>query len=217
MTRRRRITLISLLFVFAIGLFLTIRFFVSTRIIPASTKNISSMSLVEVGNNKGKNLPSTAKSIRVWNNRTYILSYTAVSGYANGSISITPSTTTVKINPDYSSEKITALLDEATPAIITALHTAAPTIDQYYTISKGTLMNWGNWYFTTLVYKGSSDDESSDTLVTGLQKINNEWKVVLFPDIIFTTSTHPDVSRSFIDAANKYRFNSVKPTAESYY
>jgi len=219
MSRRKNTILITLLAIAIAVAFFVIRYFTQTRMVPLSVKNISSLSLVDASKKKasGKSYAANTKAVRVWDGKTYTLSYVGSDGYATSSVSITPKTESVTIDPDYSDAKNSNLLAEAMPDIIAAIHGAAPTVDQYYTISRGNLMKHGAWYFTNLVYKGPSDDDSSDTLTTGLQKVGDEWKVALFPSIVFTTSANQGVSKDFIEAANNYRFTTVTPTAESYY
>lgn len=218
MSRKGKIVLACLFGALLIVLFSVVRYFTQTRIVPISAKNISSVSLRESSEDvdKNKDYSANTKSVRVWKNKTYSLTYKGTDGYANGSININQQTTTITIDPDYSQAKNSALLAEAAQSITAALYGSVPRIDQYYQVSRGSIMNHGQWYLTNLIYKGSSDDESSDTLTTGLQKVGNEWKVVLFPNILFTTSANEGVSKSFIDAANNYRFNTVTPAAESY-
>lgn len=196
----------------------TVHYFLSTRIVGVSAKNTSKF-LVSVASNPKtqKTYPASTTSIRISKDKEYNLTYLAVSGYRNGSQTIRPSDQSVTINPDYSTDTLDALLNTQLDIINTAIRQISPVVDSLYTIDKGSLSNYGNWYFTTLTYKGSIDDENSDTLVVGLQKQKDGWVVALPPDIIFTTVAYPQVSRDFIDAANEYQKNNVTPREESYY
>lgn len=189
----------------------TVSYFGSTRTVAVTSKNITSFSIGEQDKKASKQLAATKQSVRVKKGKTYTLSYVGKSGYANGSTTVTPSTTTVAINPDYSAEKLSGILTTDIAAINTAITSSGTSIDTLYTIQKGTLSNFGAWYFTTLTYNGSKEDASSDTLIVGLQKKQGVWTVVLTPDIIFTTAAYPDVSRDFIDAANAYQNSHIIP------
>lgn len=196
----------------------TINYFTSTRTVSISTKNTASFNVSEEGSNGvGKDSPATTKSVRIQKDKTYTVAYKGVSGYGNGTIVITPTTTTVTINPDFSSEKLTQMLDAEIGTINAVIAASGTNITTHYTIERGQLSHFGDWYFTTLKYIGSADDESSDTLVVGLQKKSGKWVTVLFPDIVFTTAAYPDVARDFIDYANEYHSARVTPVEESYY
>ncbi len=192
-----------------------INYFASTRSVAIDAKNTATFSIVEEGSDAiGKDTPASNSSVRVKNDKTYTVAYKGVAGYANGATTITPTTTTVTINPDYSDEKLSQMLDSEIVAINAAIVSSGTNITTLYTVDRGQLSHFGEWYFTTLTYTGSSDDESSDTLVVGLQKKSGKWVPVLPPDILFTTIAYPDVERSFINTANAYHDTRVSPTEE---
>jgi len=194
-----------------------ITYFVSTRTVAITSKNSTSFSLSEQDKKTSRQMAATKTSVRIKKGKTYILSYVGASGYANGEMTITPTTETITINPDYSTEKLNKMLDADITAINTTITASGTSIDTLYTIQRGELSHYGEWYFTTLMYNGSAEDASSDTLVVGLQKKGGVWTAILTPNIIFTTSTYPTVSRDFIEAANEYQSNHVSPREESYY
>lgn len=211
--------LLTLLVVIAIVIpIYTIHYFLSTRTVVIRATNITSF-LVSTGkSSKGnKTYPATTTSIRINNDQEYTLTYLATSDYKNGTQTIHATDQTVTINPDYSTDKLNALLSPQLETINNTIRQISTVIDSLYTIDKGNLSNYGDWYFTTLTYKGSIDDENSDTLVVGLQKHNGTWVVTLPPDIIFTTVAYPNVSRDFINAANEYQKNNVTPREELYF
>lgn len=191
----------------------TLYYFGSTRTISVSAKNISAFSISQEGNTtKSKIYSANTHSIRISKNKKYLLTYTAVNGYQGGTENISVTDTAIAITPDYSLEKLDNMLTSQIDNINSQIRQSGTNIEVTYVINRGTLSNYGNWYFTTLTYKGSSDDDNSDTLVVGLQKKNGEWKVILNPDIFFTTAAYPSVSRDFIDAANTYQKTHVIPT-----
>lgn len=198
------------------GLIYTINYFSSSRIVTVSATHISALTLAEsnTNNTKGRSYPAATTQLRVKKETNYQLSYMGVSDYANGYVTITPETQNITINPDYSAEKLHSILTSELPTIQSIIRTEYPTVDQLYTLNTGNLAHYGEWYFTTLTYKGSFDDESSDTLVVGLQKVDNAWKFTLTPNIVFTTHDYPDAPRAFIDAANQYRSGYVTASSE---
>ena len=192
-----------------------IHYYSSTRIIHLDVQNITSLRFDE-GTKKGKTYPANTTSVRINKNQTYSVVYTASAGYQSGTQNVETTDTVVTIRPDYSSSKLSELLDAEITAINAAIIDSGTNIETLYTINRGQLSNFGTWYFTTLTYKGSADDDNSDTLVVGLQKKNDTWVASLTPNIIFTTAAYPTVSRGFIEAANNYQKSAISPTAESY-
>lgn len=188
-------------------------YFASTRTIAVTAKNITGYTANEEGKT-GKKMSASKKSFRIKKDKAYTLNYTGANGYADGVVPIDTSTKSVTINPDYSAERLNKMLVSEISALTTAILASGTSIDTLYTINQGSLSHFGEWYFTTLTYKGSSEDTSSDTLVVGLQKKDGVWEATLPPDIIFTTAAYPDVSREFINAANAYQNARVTPVEE---
>lgn len=212
---RRKIIRFGIFAIVLVGVvMLSVSYFTSTRSVAITTKNVVSFSVSEQQGKPGKKITKPSASVRIKKGKTYIVSYTGTSGFATSTSIITPETTSVSIDPDYSAEKLGKMLDAEIGAINTAITASGTAIDTLYTIQRGTLSHFGEWYFTTLKYNGSTDDQSSDTLVVGLQKKQGTWTAVLTPDIIFTTAAYPDVSRDFINAGNDYHYLHVIPTEE---
>lgn len=193
-----------------------VTYFASTRTVAVTAKNITGYT-VDEEDKTGKKMSAAKKSFRIKKDKAYTLNYTGASGYADGVVPIDTSTKSVTINPDYSAEKLNQMLVSEMSALTTAILASGTSIDALYTINQGSLSHFGEWYFTTLTYKGSSEDASSDTLVVGLQKKNGAWQATLPPDIVFTTAAYPDAPRDFINAANAYQNARVTPVEESYY
>lgn len=217
MRSKRFFITIGIVAFFAVtGLIYTINYFSSSRVVTVSAKNINNLSLSSAvsGDADDKSYPGTTTRLRVKKDVSYRLIYTGANGYADGDVAVTPETQNITINPDYSAEKLHGMLTGDLPTIQSIIRTEYPSIDQLYVLDTGNLAHYGEWYFTTLTYKGSSDDESSDTLVVGLQKVDNTWKFTLTPNIVFTTHDYPDASRAFVDAANQYRSTHITASSE---
>lgn len=198
-------------FFLIVAILYTVNYFSSSRTVSIHAIHIKSLTLTnpEKNGDKGKTYAATAKTIRVKKDTTYQLTYAGADGYTDGGVAITPETKTITITPDYSAEKLQSMLSAELSTIQGVIRAAYPTVDQVYTLNTGSLSHYGEWYFTTLTYKGSADDESSDTLVLGMQQSSGEWKLTLTPNIVFTTHDYPGVSRVFINAANQYRIDHV--------
>lgn len=218
---QNRRKLISRIIFFALllgAIWLVINYFTSSKTVSIRATNITSLSLREEGSDKViKELPGTATSVRVKKTKTYVLAFTAANEYASGATIIAPETKTVTINPDFSEAKLQQILDAEISSINNIITTSGTNISTLYTIDRGQLSHFGEWYFTTLTYKGPPDVEPSDTLVVGVLKKDGAWVAELLPNIIFTTADNPKVSREFIDAANAYQNKHVTPVEELYY
>ncbi len=89
------------------------------------------------------------------------------------------------------------------PAITSALTAAYPQVSTDYTINPGNLYDKGQWFGTTLTYKGS-DTDNRDTLRVLLQKKNNIWIVrTTPPQPLLSTAEFPDVPKSILQSINK--------------
>ncbi len=68
-----------------------------------------------------------------------------------------------------------------------------PRLQTFYTINPGKLYGRGEWYGTTLTYKGS-DSDNRDTLRLLLKKENKQWLLVTTPpQQLLSTKLLPDV------------------------
>lgn len=196
----------------------TMYYFISTRSVSVHAKNVVSFSIAKQNTTKsGTEKSGSTKTIRLKKGKAYSLNFLGAEGYSSGNMAIIPDATSININPDYSAAKLAQMLESEIGAINSAILGSGTSINELYSVERGQLSHYGEWYFTTLKYKGSVDDESSDTLVVGLQKKQGSWIVMLSPGIIFTTADYPDTPREFIDAANAYQNNHVTPTEELYY
>jgi len=108
----------------------------------------------------------------------------------------TPSQTPVKI--DLGKE-----LQTERPTIIEVLTTAYPKIKTSYIISEGQLYDKGEWYGTTLTYKGK-DSLNRDTLRVLMQKKQGVWVLrTTPPQILLSTVEYPDVPKSVLVSINQ--------------
>jgi hypothetical protein len=105
-----------------------------------------------------------------------------------------------------SSQPITSLSQQLTdqlPTIQGALTAAYPKISTDYTVGRGKLYGDGNWYGTTLTYKGT-DTANRDTLRVLMQKKDGVWTVrTKPPQPMLSTTEFPDVPKSALQDINK--------------
>jgi hypothetical protein len=81
------------------------------------------------------------------------------------------------------------------------LQASNPKISQLYVINAGSLYHHGEWYGTTLSYKGP-DALSRDTLRTVLHKVNGAWEVAAPPKLVLSAKDYPDVPAKVLSAVN---------------
>jgi hypothetical protein len=110
-------------------------------------------------------------------------------------VSIKPSPT-VKVS-------LNKQLETEQPIIQTILTTKYPKITTDYAINQGKLYGDGNWYGTTLTYKGT-DNDNRDTLRVLFQKQKGAWIIrTTPPQPLLSTVEYPDVPKSILQAINK--------------
>jgi len=114
---------------------------------------------------------------------------------------IQPSPTPTITVPTKSELEAKLKTEQAT--INTAIIAAYPKIATDYTISQGQLFDQGQWYGTTLTYKGS-DAMSRDTLRVLLQKKQGVWTVRSTPpEPLLSAIKYPDVPKKVLQTINK--------------
>jgi hypothetical protein len=133
----------------------------------------------------------------------YTLHYTGNPGYVSrySAVEVTEKAQAYSINPGYSSERLDEIRKDEEAAIIKAMVAKYPEINTLYKIQPGKLYENGNWYGTTLYYKGT-DKYNNDTLRIVLQKVSGAWIVKTVPGIILSTYTYPDVPENVLKDVN---------------
>lgn len=172
----------------------TFQYFQSSRYVTVNFTNVKEVTLVKYRTlEKVSTIEKSGDTIRIDKSVRYKLSYIGNDGYATGSVEIESGKTKVDIKPYYSDEKLSTMLDATTlNDIRSVITTAYPKAIKNYTIEKGKLHHFGEWYTTSLVYKkGYSFD--SDTLRVVLQKVSGEWRIVATPNITLDRFTNPTV------------------------
>lgn len=129
--------------------------------------------------------------------------YDGEEGYESNSeeIKLTKEQQTITLNPPYSEPKLASILKTESYYIGQVLHSAYPKIDEYE-IQPGQLYNKGEWFGTTLIYKGE-DYFNTDTLRVILHKENGQWIIKTRPpNIILSKVDFPDIPINILRKVN---------------
>lgn len=110
-------------------------------------------------------------------------------------------TKTVELAP--TKDQLDERLDKELPALSAALTAAYPTIPNEYIIDRGKLYGNGEWYGTTLTYKGA-DVDNRDTLRVLMQKKDNIWVVRSTPPKpLLSSKVFTDVPKKILNDINQ--------------
>lgn len=110
-----------------------------------------------------------------------------------------------KIKLQYSDSKLDTILNNEIISLHKIISLSNPDIDNLYTINRGKLYGMGEWYATTLVYKGS-DLNNADTLRVVLHKNNDQWNIITkFPSIVIQRHTYPTIPEYVVKDINDYQ------------
>lgn len=100
-------------------------------------------------------------------------------------------------------QELANLLETELPGITSAFNQTLPTAAEQYTIDRGRLYEQGQWYGTTLTYKGA-DQANRDTLRVIMQKKDGRWIVrTTPPQPLLNKKELPDVPITVIKSLNQ--------------
>ncbi|HEX5456200.1 MAG TPA: hypothetical protein VFW77_02430 [Candidatus Saccharimonadales bacterium] len=182
-----------------------INYYLSLRALTINFENINSVSVFSA-----KKLDDTRneKPVKIINGSgqeiklkkgSYILQYDAKTNYRDYfvNINLTDKHQVVNLSPEYSDEYLSSLLDGELTSIKTAILTEYPKVKRLYEIQRGRLYKKGDWYGTTLTYKGSFEGANlfrTDTLRVVLEKKDGKWTVRTNPpNILLSKYDYPDI------------------------
>lgn len=220
MTRRKILLFLSGVVVFFLAWF-GASYYLSLRVLVINYENISSVSIysgVNLSDRPGqkpvKIISQPGQEIKL-KKGSYVLQYDAKDNYRDyfDTVELKDKRQTVSLSPDYSDEYLAKLLDAEINGIKKEILQKYPKVSQLYDIQKGRLYKKGDWYGTTLVYKGSVQGANlfkTDTLRVILKKENGTWALKTTPPtILITKSAHPDVPEDILRSVNSM---SASPT-----
>lgn len=162
--------------------------------------------LENIESDKPVRIPNQSATDEEGNNSlSFTVDYIGNGDYASGSESIpNERSVTIEIKPDYSEEKYKTLLDENIDSIKQVLLEKYPKADEY-SMDAGKMTEYGEYYCTKLIYKGTYSNDSDDLRVVFQQK-EGKWQVVAEPSIILTQKNNPDVPFKILSIANNYDY-----------
>jgi len=113
------------------------------------------------------------------------------------------STKSQVVTPTTKKVDLAAKLQQELPTITAVITAAYPLISTDYTINNGKLYGDGQWFGTTLTYKGT-DTANRDTLRLLLQKKDGSWVLrTTPPQPILSAKAFPDVPKDILQAINQ--------------
>lgn len=133
--------------------------------------------------------------------------YSVVPGGTN--ISTTPLPLTVKndgayvtVDPGYSGTYLDQLLDSELGSIQAAITAKYPTITQGFTLDRGVLYQYGDWYSALIVQNSPGPGARGDLYRVVLHKTNDTWNIAAGPAIVLSDQDYPDVPKSILSSTN---------------
>ena len=118
-----------------------------------------------------------------------------------GNISIDNSSKTIDLDPDYSETYLSSLLSQEKNQILNILNTTYPKIINDYEINYMTLYKKGEWC-GAIVSKKINSADITDKYRVIFNKVNGNWKMVHYPEIIATKTNFTNVPADILDKVN---------------
>lgn len=208
-TNRLRYIFIATLIVLFIGSLVFLNYRLSLREFSVKYQNINkvyvySTKSVDSGKNPKpiKTITYSGQSVKIPKG-AYTIYYEGKNGYnslykyfylyKNGQV--------LWLSPGYSQSKLDSIRDAQLPAIKKAIADKYPLVS-LYEIKPGSLYGNGEWYGTTLVYKGG-DVFNSDTLRIVLHKEGGTWAVKTSPpNISLSKLYNPGIPEDILNSVN---------------
>lgn len=181
----------------------------SLRSMTINYKNISSVSVygsgsLDSGNNpKPEKVITSSGTVLKLPKGSYALYYKGQAGYESlyKYIYLYKNGQTFNLNPEYSQDQLDKIRNKELPSIFKTISDKYPNIG-LYSIKPGEIYNDGNWYGTTLVYKGN-DSFNSDTLRIVLHKEGGVWVIKTDPpDIVLSKLRYKEIPESILSKVN---------------
>lgn len=194
-------------------------YYLSLRTLVVNYENINSVSIFSgekitdrPGQKPVKTISRSGQEVRLKKGK-YILQYDAKDNYLDYFVTVDLSSRrqAVNLSPDYSDEYLDKLLDGELSNIKMSIETKYPKVKKLYAVQRGKLYKKGDWYGTTLVYKGNATGANlfkTDTLRVILKKENNQWVVKTDPpSILLSKYVYPDIPIDILRNVNSFPSN----------
>lgn len=206
LNKRNILLLVIVLTIIGLVLFV-FSYFNSQQFVTVNYKSVSKVTIQKVGEGarsleKETIYKKSGEKIKVSKGH-YLLKYVGNDGYASDyqNIDVENSPVFIRLDPDYSQQKLSSILDGDFENIKAVLNTKLQNISDY-NIQKGKLYKKGQWYATTLQYKGS-DDFNYDTLRLVMEKKEGEWILVTNPpNIVIGSKDYPNIPLDVLQDVN---------------
>ena len=131
------------------------------------------------------------------------IAYGAATAPKRQPVATTPTATKTPTTTPAAKTDLKAQLQAEQPTITGVILAAYPKIATDYIINPGQLFEEGQWYGTTLTYKGG-DTMSRDTLRILMQKKQGVWSLrTTPPEPLLSAKKYPDVPKKILQTINK--------------
>jgi len=197
------VILIAVLILISVIGFFTFQHFQSGKYIAVKFSNVEEVSLIEFKTSRQVRLVEhTGDNVYINKEWRYQLKYTGSDGYASGYIDVDNGKSEVVIKPHYSNKKLESILDTDKVALIhSVIKKSYPGVDKNYTVQKGQLHHYGEWYSTSFVYK-KGYDFNSDALYIVLKEVDGRWQIATKPSITIDRFTNPTIPVDILRQVN---------------
>jgi len=203
MNKKRIIFAIVVALVFIAGLII-LSIVLSYHKITISDPNSVSVSLYNSADKDKKTISTISSSTTLSLKDGEYCSVTSDNAYdtAPSCFTVQGKEVSVTINPNYSESRLTALLPSEISAINNVITTKYAGIIKQYTVGSGKLYGQGQWYGTTLAQIVGPSDRP-DIYRVLLQKSNDAWKIVAYPQISLSKYDYPQVPYNILKDINE--------------
>lgn len=104
---------------------------------------------------------------------------------------------------DYSKTKLSDLLLNEVDAVQSVITQKYSDVVGNFNIGSGVLYGRGDWYATTLTQKVAHKSEQGDVYRVLLQKSDEKWNIVAYPQIVLSKYGYPNVPINILNDVNK--------------
>lgn len=214
MSNKQRVLLYLSGLLLIILVWLGANYYLSLRTLTVNYENINSVSIFstkkldERDDEKPiKTVAHSGKEIRL-KKGSYVLQYDAKDNYQDYfmAIDLTDKHQVINLSPNYSDEYLDKILGGEVESIKKAIEEKYPKIKKIYDIQRGRLYKKGEWYGTTLIYKGDTTGSNlfkTDALRIVLKKENGQWAVKTNPPyILLNRYSYPGIPEDILRSVN---------------